>query len=244
MLLADILAARGLRGFRVPANPFICFDDPPADQPGGGNNNRPPAADAELQPTPARAPGQSDTERAQQLEGILAEVRAEAAVRRVGKREAESRAAALQNELATLRADADRREQTARTEGETRANKIKQRAVDAELKAAAVAAGLRDPDLLLLIDRAGVAIDDDGNVTGVEAAVTAFKTKKPEYFQAAAPARAGETVAVRTSGSPAPPQPAPGATPPAGADVRTLPKDRAGKAAYGDAKKAALASLR
>lgn len=233
MSIAEILAARGLRGFRVPANPFICFDDPPAPPPGGGG------ADAELPPTPPRAPGQSDTERAQQLEGILAEVRAEAAVRRIGKREAESKATALQAELTTIRADADRREQVARTEGESRTTKVKQRALDAEIKAAAVTAGLRDPDLIVLIDRTGVTIDDDGNVAGVQAAIDALKAKKPEYFQPAVAPRAGERVDVR-SGSPAPPQPPPGpGGTPAPPDVRTMPKGD-----YNTAKKGALASLR
>jgi hypothetical protein len=112
--------------------------------------------------------------------------------------------------------------------------------LDAEIRAAAVTAGLRDPDLVVLIDRAGVTIDDDGNVAGVQAAIDALKAKKPEYFQPAAPApRPGERIDVRT-GSPAPPAPPPrpGSTP-APADVRTMPKKD-----YGAAKKAALAGLR
>jgi hypothetical protein len=236
----------------TPAN--ICFQvpDPPAP-PGGGNGPNPPppapppAPDAELPPTPARAPGQSDTERAQQLEGILAEVRAEAAHRRIGKREAESRAAALQNELTSIRTEADRRESAARAEGNTRAEKIKARAVEAEIKAAAVAEGLQDVDLLPLLDRTGVTCDDDGNVSGVAEAVAAFKAKKPDYFRpAAGPApRPGERVDVRANPlRQAPPQPAPGAQPPAPTSVTAIPRDRAGRQQYDAAKKAALASLR
>jgi hypothetical protein len=229
----DAIRPRIPRAWRGYIDPFVCHDDPPPPAPPA-----PPPADVELPPTPPRVAGQSDTERAQQLEGILAEVRAEAAVRRIGKREAESRATALQNELATIRADADRREQTARTEGEARTNKVKQRALDAEIRAAAVTAGLRDPDLLPLIDRTGVTIDDDGNVAGVEAAITAFKTKKPEYFQATLPARANERIDVRT-GSPAPPAPPPGlGGNSAPTDVRKMPA-----ADYKAARRAALRSL-
>jgi hypothetical protein len=239
MSIAEILAARGLRAFRVPANPFICFDDPPADPP--GNNAPPQLPPAPLTPpTPPRAANQAAEDRVAQLEEINANLRVEAAQRRITERDARDRLAANETEMQRLRTESAARETAAREAGTSTANKVKQRALDAELRAAAVTAGLRDPDLLPLIDRTGVAIDDDGNVTGVEAAVTAFKAKKPEFFQAPGPApRAGERMDVRT-GSPAPPAPPPGGGgTPAPADVRTMPKGE-----YGPAKKAALASLR
>jgi hypothetical protein len=240
MLIAEILAARGSRAFSVPANPFICFDDPPADPPGGGNNSPPQLPPAPLTPpTPPRAANQAAEDRVAQLEEINANLRVEAAQRRITERDARDRLAANETEMQRLRTESAARETAAREAGTSTANKVKQRAMDAELKAAAVTAGLRDPDLLPLIDRAGITIDDDGNVTGVQAAVDAFKAKKPEFFQAPGPApRASERVDVRT-GSPAPPAPQPGARGPAPADVRTMPKDQ-----YGPAKKAALASLR
>jgi hypothetical protein len=242
MSIAEILAARGLRAFRVPANPFICFDDPPADPP--GNNPPPQLPPAALTPpTPPRAANQAAEDRVAQLEEINANLRVEAAQRRITERDARDRLTANETEMQRLRTESAAREAAAREAGTSTANKVKQRAMDAELKAAAVSAGLRDPDLLPLIDRAGVTIDDDGNVAGVEAAVTAFKAKKPEYFQAAAPARQPERVDVR-SGNPAPPPPGPGAQPPAGKSVADIPRTREGKAEYGAAKKAALASLR
>ncbi len=240
MSIAEILAARGMRGFRVPASPFICFDDPPADPPGGGNNNPPQLPPAPITPpTPPRAADQTAENRVAQLEDINANLRVEAAQRRITERDARDRLAANETEMTRLRTESQQRETAAREAGTSTANKVKQRAVEAELKAAAAIAGLRDADLLPLIDRTGVAIDDDGNVTGVDAAVTAFKAKKPEYFQPAAAPRPGERVDVR-SGSPAPPQPPPGpGGTPAPPDVRTMPKGD-----YNTAKKGALASLR
>jgi hypothetical protein len=237
MTVAEILAARGLRGFRVPANPSICFDDPPADPPGNGNPPQLPPAPL-TPPTPPRAANQAAEDRVAQLEEINANLRVEAAQRRITERDARDRLTANETEMQRLRTESQQRENAAREAGTATANKVKQRAMDAELKAAAVTAGLRDADLLPLIDRAGIAIDDDGNVTGVQAAVDAFKAKKPEFFQPATPSRGNERVDVRT-GSPAPPAPPPGNNGnPAPPDVRTMPKGD-----YAKAKRAALAGL-
>ncbi len=54
--------------------------------------------------------------------------------------------------------------------------------VDAELKAAAFAAGLVDIDLVSLIKRDGITIAADGSITGIPEAIAAFKAAKPQYF--------------------------------------------------------------
>jgi hypothetical protein len=68
-------------------------------------------------------------------------------------------------------------------------------------------------DLLPLVDRSGIKLDAEGNVTGVAEAFAAMKEKKPEWFKA--------QVAIpdpvlqqqqRSTGKPTPtPAPAPGA---------------------------------
>jgi hypothetical protein len=55
--------------------------------------------------------------------------------------------------------------------------------IDAELKAHAVAAGLTDMDFIQLVDKTGVKLNEEtGAVEGVDAAIEAFKTKKPGLF--------------------------------------------------------------
>jgi len=59
---------------------------------------------------------------------------------------------------------------------------VKDRYIDAEMKAAAVAAGITDADLVKLIAKDKIAIGDDFSVTGTEEAVQEFKAKKPHFF--------------------------------------------------------------
>lgn len=63
---------------------------------------------------------------------------------------------------------------------EERAN---QRIIKAELKAAAMAAGIIDLDLLSAISLDGVRMTDDGDVTGVQEAVNKYKEGKPYLFK-------------------------------------------------------------
>lgn len=58
---------------------------------------------------------------------------------------------------------------------------LEQKWVEAELKAEATAAGLKDLDLTKLIDVSGVKINE-GRIEGLKEAIESFKTKKPEYF--------------------------------------------------------------
>lgn len=61
---------------------------------------------------------------------------------------------------------------------------LDRRAIAAELKAQAQAAGLMYPDLLKLVERGSVKVSDDGEVTGAKEAVEALKSKMPNVFSA------------------------------------------------------------
>lgn len=54
--------------------------------------------------------------------------------------------------------------------------------IDAELKAHAISAGITDIELVQLIDKTNVKLDEQGNLQGVKEAIAEFKTKKPHFF--------------------------------------------------------------
>lgn len=58
--------------------------------------------------------------------------------------------------------------------------------IAAEVKALGTAMGLLDADIaLMMLDRTGVKVDEQGNVTGVQEALDALKTAKPVLFGSA-----------------------------------------------------------
>lgn len=209
--------------------PWLCNDDPTPPPPTGGGPQPPPAP-----PTPARPSGQSDAERAQFLENQLATTRAEAAANRVEARTANERIQGMEREIATIRTEAEARVQTAQSASNVERDQIRTRLIDAELKAAAVSAGLVDPDLLPLIPKGAITFQPDGSILGIPEAVADFKSKKPTYFRAA---EAPPAPAPRITGSPTP-APAPNPLAPV-TTVASMPK-----ADYDTAKRAALRSLR
>ena len=104
------------------------------------------------------------------------------------RREAAERrqeAAEAKAEATKAKADADAAIATANTA----ANR---RIINAELRAEATKAGMVDLDGLKLLDldKAGVSLDDDGNVKGAAEALEALKKGKPYLF---APASTGNT---------------------------------------------------
>lgn len=93
--------------------------------------------------------------------------------------------------------------------------------MEAEIKAAALAAGLVDVDLVPLIRRDGVIVAADGSITGIPEAIAAFKTSKPSYFRDGTPATPQGPPAPRAPGAPG----APAANPsPPLANVKDMPK--------------------
>jgi hypothetical protein len=221
-----------MRGIRLMEGP-----EPPAPQP------NPPAPAPQPQPRPA-PPAPDPQPRATSsghLETDLANTRAEAASYRIRARDAEEARQAAEARATQAAADAARQVQEAQAAAAATANRIKERTRDAELRAAAQQAGIRDPDLIPLIDRGAITVDDEGNVTGAAEAVAAFKAKKPEYFQPSSPNPA-PAPQPRLSGAPGP-IPAPQATIPP-TSVLTIPKTAEGKRDYEAQKAAALRALR
>lgn len=234
------------------ASKLICHmpDDPPP-APGGGNPPPPqppapqPPAPAPQPPAPAPAPARQAIDptlpaeqRVTLLEREVADVRAEAAVNRIGRREANERIEALTGEIATTRTEIDTRVAATRQEYEPRITALTTRTIDAELRAAAIQGGLVDADLVPLIDKAGITMSPDGQtITGIPEAIARFKASKPNYFQEVRVQQPAPPPA-RTLGSPhTPPAPQPGG--PSPTNVRTLDAG-----AYKDAKKSAISGLR
>lgn len=195
--------------------------------------NPPPAPPPYRQPEPAPQPQRP----ARDPDDVAAGLRAEAASWRVQAQTAKAERDAADERARQATEGATRQVEEARTSQATVTNKIKQRAADAELRAAAASMGIVDTDLIPLIDRSTITVDDEGNVTGAAEAVTAFKAKKPEFFRQQQQQPPGPGPTPQRTGSfnqPPPPNPNP---PPA--TVSTL-----NAAEYQSSKDAAARSLR
>jgi phosphohistidine swiveling domain-containing protein len=112
----------------------------------------------------------------------VANVRAEAAAHRVNERSANEQVTAANARIAELTQEVTRREEAARAAGATEVTTWKGKAMEAALKAAALAAGLVDVDLVPLIKKDGIVVAADGTITGIPEAIAAFKTATPSYF--------------------------------------------------------------
>ncbi|MCM8735999.1 phage scaffolding protein [Azospirillum sp. A1-3] len=121
-------------------------------------------------------------------------LKAQAAEEAAAKAKADADAATAAAKAAEEKAQADAA--AARTAAEQAAN---DRIIRAELKAAAIKAGMVDLDGLKLADLSAVKLDDTGNVTGADEMLAALKESKPYLFSAPQP----------HSSNPTPPPPAP-----------------------------------
>ena len=187
-------------------------------------------------PTPPREAPVRHDERTRDEE--IANLRAEAAQQRINARQAREDAEVALASVQEVRDAAARQVEEAEARLASVNQKIKNRTAQEALRAQAVAAGIVDEDLLPLIDRAAVAVDDEGNVTGAAEAVAAFKAKKPEFFRTAqqGPSNiSGETPRPQRSGGFNAPAPNPNPPP---ASVTTLEP-----AAYNDRKREAAVAL-
>lgn len=77
---------------------------------------------------------------------------------------------------------------------------LEDKLLDAELKAHAVAAGLKDLDFVQLIDKSGVKVVE-GKIEGIEKAVADFKSRKPDLFGSNKQANTSSGVVHRSNGS-------------------------------------------
>lgn len=78
---------------------------------------------------------------------------------------------------------ADKAEAEAKTKIETASKAAEQRIIRAELKAAALKAGMVDLDGLKLADLESIKLNDEGEVEGADALMAELKEKKPYLFQ-------------------------------------------------------------
>lgn len=106
----------------------------------------------------------------------IVRLRGEAATHRAKAKEAED---ALKSKEREAMSEAERKEAELK-DAKAKADAADMRIVNSEIKAAAATAGAVDPDAVVsLLDRSGVSIDADGNVTGVKAAIDALLKAKP-----------------------------------------------------------------
>lgn len=63
-----------------------------------------------------------------------------------------------------------------------RRSQMENQLIDAKIEAIAVSAGLKDIELIKLIDKKDIKLSENGEVVGINEAITAFKARKPEYF--------------------------------------------------------------
>lgn len=123
-----------------------------------------------------------------ELEKQIREVNAEAAHHRITARNAGEQIERLQGQITEIQQRTAGEVQAAKAPLESRLAKMNARTIDSEIRAEALQSGLQDADLIGLpvFDRSGIAIDEDGNVSGVKEAVAKFKAAKPQYFAAPA----------------------------------------------------------
>lgn len=104
------------------------------------------------------------------------------------KAEEDTRKSAELTETQRLQADkenAERDTATAKDDAKKAKESADRRVIDAEIRSIARSLNAADAnDVLALVSKAGVEIDDEGNVTGVEEAVKALKEAKPHLFKA------------------------------------------------------------
>lgn len=203
---------------------------PPPPPPPPVQNPNPPSPP----PSPPNPPAQAPT--VAELQARITELNGEAAHYRVTARTAKEELAEAQTALTAAQGQSE----TARTEAQARveatqkvADKFKGAAISAELKAAAVAAGIIDLDLIDMIPKASLTIDDEGRVTGVQEAVAAYKVAKPTFFQVAGPAPRAASGSLHT--------PAPNPNPPV-KPLRQMTKEEYAAAKAGGLKQ--LAGMR
>lgn len=103
------------------------------------------------------------------------------------KQAEDERKKAEMDELERLKAEKEEALQKAQEDAakaEQAQKAANERILNTEIKSVARALNANDPnDVLALLDKAQVEVDEEGNLTGVEEAVTAFKESKPWLFK-------------------------------------------------------------
>jgi hypothetical protein len=115
--------------------------------------------------------------------------------------------------LAALKTSAETDKQSAIAAERSKVDALKPRIIEAELKAALVGEGVLDPELVGLVGRDGITVDENGAVTGVTEAVAKFKAAKPNFFRAPAAPAPAPVPAPTSSGNPSAPPANPNPSP-------------------------------
>ena len=155
--------------------------DPPAPAP-APRRQAAPAQEPHYQPQQAPAPSRnSDT---------VADLRAEAAARRIRNRELEEQLVAERQRADDAQAQLESARASAVAPLTAKLEKAHARLIDATLMAKMTAAGLQDADLVVLASKMPgapkVTLNDEFEVVGADEMVEAFKKWKPEFFKRAA----------------------------------------------------------
>lgn len=88
-------------------------------------------------------------------------------------------------ELETIKAqnDLEKKDLSSKVEATFKERQMyEEKYIDAEVKAHAVAAGIKDIEFVKLIDKGEIKLDDKGNLLGVDKAITDLKARKPDWF--------------------------------------------------------------
>lgn len=59
---------------------------------------------------------------------------------------------------------------------------FEQNLIEAKLEAKAISHGIMDTELVKLIDKSNLKLNEDGSIEGLEEAINDFKSKKPNFF--------------------------------------------------------------
>lgn len=160
----------------------------------GGGEADPPRDPPRQTPAPTRAPEQQPQGGGRYNETI-ADVRAEAAARRVQANELRDQLKEANERADALTAQIESAKTTAVAPLTAKLEKAQGRIIDATLAQKMVAAGLQDADLIVLASRMPnapkVTLDENFEVVGADEMVEAFKKWKPEFFKKKATEDAG-----------------------------------------------------
>ena len=86
-------------------------------------------------------------------------------------------------EAIKLKSDSEKQELSSKFDSTAKEKSMfEQKYIEAEVKAHAVAAGIKDMEFVKLIDKGEIKLDEKGNIVGVNEAITALKTRKPDWF--------------------------------------------------------------
>lgn len=82
-----------------------------------------------------------------------------------------------------LATESEKKELLTKFEASQKKERIMQdKLIDAKLEAQAIAAGIKDVELVKLIDKSNLKLNENGDIDGLADAINAFKTRKPDFF--------------------------------------------------------------